>query len=183
MPLVNGTWTAADYPTVIALAMNALKDYLLEGTTGLPGLNTEPLFVTKEGRGGQGDEPTLGTAEVLFINDDFSGKNYVRIVQQGGDFIVPSKGAGGAAILPVSFVLDCGATKPMAALNAGIDARSADNVLQGYVLRLVASFKGRMALDALGLHEARARPQPENRRAGHFRNPVLLTAQLWVEEP
>jgi len=181
MPLNNGTWEAEDYPTVIAQAMNALKDYLLAGTEDIPGLSTEPLFVTKEGTGAEGDEQTTGTAEVLFINDDFSGKNYVRLVQAGGDFIQPSK--GGNAILPVRFVLDCGATKPMQGLNAGVDARSADNILQGHVLRLLSTYKGYLALDALGFHFAKARPEPEIRRQGFFRNPVLLTAELWVEEP
>ena len=63
----------------------------------------------------------------------------------------------------------------------GIDPRSAEDVLASWVFNMCQCSEGYEALEALGFHDAKVRLEAETSKDEVFRNPMILSFEVWRE--
>lgn len=156
-------------------------DYATQAGVVGQGLAQVPRFVLRPGSGKPGDEPVLGNAEIIYLNDDPPGGPYVRIIvdEMGNAEDWPPN----QVLQPVAFVVDNYADEWAGTLTEGRDAHDATAALQGVTWRLLSPVKLiRPLLKTWGFCNPGTRAGAPEREGITLRAPFTFGADIYYRQ-
>ncbi len=161
----------------VAIAFK-LEEYLRQGSFdfNLTGLDASPLFVTRPGRGGPGDEPVVKPAKIIYPDDEPPGIPSVGIFS-----VVPSGSPQDwgeeEEVSQWKVTLDCNANEFSGTITTGNAPGGADTVLSEAVWHLLSHYD---AMHTAGFVNANATPGAGDVQGIDYHIPITLTFEVYV---